>query len=74
MLEASKRHVGKSVCMFGVAGASVPSLGRKLPREGVFQTEEGVGGLKEGLEVCFVFIRNEEAVDAERFRKKRESR
>lgn len=33
--EASERHVGeKSVCMFGVAGAYCPSLGKAAPRRG----------------------------------------
>lgn len=33
-LETSERYVGKmDVCVSGVAGAYIPSLGRKLPEE-----------------------------------------
>lgn len=36
-MEASERHVGvMRVCMFGAAGRTVPSLGRRLPEEDVF--------------------------------------
>lgn len=75
-VEASERHVGKSVCTFGVAGASHPFTGKEASKRGYLpdrrrcrRAEKGLGGLFLSL-----FISNEEEVDGECFRKKRESR
>lgn len=63
MLEASEKHVGEmSVCMFGVAGSSLPFPRKEASRMSSRQKRQSMRRLREGVESVFVFTRKKEEV------------